>query len=1264
MMLPASLMRRYGHAVTQAHPFTLSPDALKILDPDVVVFQLHQTQEQQDRIKDYRRALPKAHFVFEIDDLFWAVPDGSFHKANPLLSSSKSNLRLAARLCNTTVCTTAPLAAEMKKLTGMADVRVLRNQIPRSFISAALAGRRSAEAMKSDKPRVGWAGGIGHGGDLKIVREIMEILGDEVQWAFLGMCPENVPEGTELYPGVPFADYPRKLGTLNLDVALAPLEENDFNRCKSDLRVLEYAAAGFPVIASDATAYNDTPATRVQNRAIDWANAIRALLSDKQRSDAYAESLHEWAVRERCMDDHIGDYVQAYLPKHTHRFTPTTPQNAGMVVSVGADLEGVQSFRTIQDAWTAVPGADILYLRRGTPLSPQQAAVMIQALDKNASASVITNDGIFPTFGKFVRLPPEKAKEIEIAAVIAGHEPIPSPFPAGPCVMLAGSALARFGLPDEERFGNVEYAMADWGARCVEGGRQHVTVADTYVHTEVQLPQTGETGRRTLDHVSIWMPGFTEYLKVFQEGSALAEAREDIDLAFHALTYDAPTATSYPEWVSLFNSINEQDRQTIAKDIKSWETHPLISIVFPTYNTPANCLNEAIASVRAQLYPHWELLAVDDGSNDPHVLDTLHKLASEDPRIKVIERRENGHICKASNTALDNATGDWVVFLDHDDTLTVDALYMTAREVVYHPSAKFIYSDSDKIGNDGEYKSPYFTPDFSYELLLAQNYVTHLCAYRLAAVKALGGLREGLEGSQDWDLALRYIEAECGNPPDPELIRHIPMVLYHWRETETSTAKSIMAKPYALSAGRRAVQEHLYRTKQAAFVGQNPVVPIFNLIRFLVPDPSPKVTVIIPTKDNFRQLERCVGTLLANTIYANFDVMVLDNGSTDRATKEYLNKLRKTPKVNVISMPQEFNYAAFNNRAVATAEDAEFICLMNDDVEVIEQSWLNDMVGLAMREKVGAVGAKLLYPDNTVQQGGIIFSTQQEPGQCALHLWQRLAANNPGPTGRAVITEPAIAVGGACMVIRRSLWQEMGGMDEIRFPVDWNDVDLCLRLHKKGYRNIVAAQSILRHHEAQTKKRLGTWGRDAMLRSEQKLLELHQDVVDPFVNPNLQFHPHLVALSRLPAPKPWLNGDDPKPRVLVVNGDEAKCKELYQRGFIPFGATVEGHYLVFSNPTIPNARPIDLRGDTTRLEEAMQKLGISRNVIFCGIGDGTLGTVGYFTSMAGKGWNVAYEPQKSAEVNNDLEYYSPDGWRSTWERFLEAMEDDRPAAAA
>lgn len=1260
MMLPASLLRKHGYAVTQAHPFPLRPEDLQVLDPDVVAFQLFQTEKQIERIRSYKSALPSGFLVYEIDDLFWAVPEGSWHRNNPLLPTSKSNIRTAAKLCDAIVCSTPDLAEEMRKLTGMRDVRVVPNLVPRSFIHAALAGRREAEP--SNKIRVGWAGGIGHGGDLKVISQAMREIGTEVQWVFFGMLPPDISPGenVEYYPGVAFNDYANKLGKLNLDIALAPLEENDFNRCKSDLRVLEYAAAGYPVIASDVSTYRDCPYVHwAANNPEAWTAAIRSLVADSEARDGLREGLHQWLLTNRCLDDHLPERLKSYLPPKSEPFVPTLAgKQFGSVVTVGAVIEGLDNFSTVQEAWQKTPGADILYVRPNTTVTGEQAARVIMALGKHASAAPLNNDGMYPVFAKFVQTPPSKAQTIDTAAQIANNEPIPCPFPAGPCVLLAGDALARYGLPDVERFGSIEYAMAEWGARCLEHGKSHVTVANTYVATESPLVQPKEIAQRTLEHIHMWSPGFTTLLQEFQNGAPLIRAREDLDLAFQAIDFKAPPAEGYQDWFDLFEQPNERDRVMMDEQIEKWENPPKISIIFPTYNTPIDWLREAIESVFDQEYHNWELVIVDDGSTEPEVVNTLFEYAEHESRIRLCVRTENGHIVKASNDALEVATGDLVVFLDHDDTLAPHALFLIAKEFVEHPEAAFVYSDSDKILTDGTLNFPYFTPDFSYELLLAQNYVTHLCAYKLPIVKEIGGLTEGMEGSQDWDLVLRYLERTCGTPIDHKLIRHIPHVLYHWRQSEGSAAGNAMAKPYAIENGRKAVMAHLGRTNQTAFVGAHPVLPLFNLVRFLVTSPAPKVAILIPTKDNAQQLERCIDSVKSQTLYDNYEILILDNGSTDKRARALLHQY-ESKGLRVLRMPGQFNYAAMNNKA-AEATDAEFLCLLNDDVEVIERTWLNDMVGLACRPKVGAVGAKLLYPDNTVQQCGIIFSGEQPPGQSALHAWQRLPMHDIGSVGRSVITAPYLAVTGACMVVRRSLWQEMNGMDSIRFPVDWNDVDFCIRLHKAGYRNIVSAMSYMLHHEGQTKKRVNTWRREQMLADERKLLELHGDVRDPYINPRLSFHPHMNMVRQEPYSKPW--GDAPGKRCLLVNGNQRLARQVFTWGDLPFMATIEGHYLVFSQPEMPNVQPIDLRQTTHHIQMALAKLGIGE-VWFCGIGDGTLGAVGYFAALAETGWHVTPYILKDANTGNELEYYDPTGWRATWQRLLDATRRPEVDAA-
>lgn len=1270
ILQPASLWRSHGVAMTQVHRGALADDALQLLDPDVVVFQLWQTDAHIKEIARYRKTLPNAHFVYEIDDLFWAVPETSFHRNNPLVATSKSQIRTAAKMCDSIVCSTSALAYEMKKLTAMRDVRVAMNALPHNFINSAIAGRRSPDAIKSDKPRVGWAGGAGHSGDLKIISEVVKALADEVQWVFFGMLPPGIdPKMVEAHGGVHFQDYALKLGTLNLDLALAPLEDIDFNHAKSNLRVLEYGACGFPVLASAVSTFAGCPVFQCENTTEAWIDRIRSLLSDSEQRKQYAEDLHQWVTSHWCMEDKLTDRLMAYLPRNASPALPVTNlKNVGRLVTVGVELPDFENYHSLQQAWTNAPGTDILYVRPGARVTELHLARLVDAIGTHASVSAFSNDGQYPVTGKFAPVDAKIADQIDAAAVIVGGAPVPTAFPSGPCILLSGTALARFGLPDVDRFGGLELALVDWGARAYEGGRGHMLAVNTYVGVETPLSQPPAMAQFAVNHVCAWSTGFSGVMGNCRNSNELSEARENLDLATNAMFYDSMSASNYSEWVAFHDTIGRADYKAMKEIMASddWQNAaPLINVVMPTFNTDPEYLKAAINSVTKQTYTNWRLLIADDASTNEATIRMLDEIVNgaNDKRIKYVLRPENGHICEASNTALEMAESGWVVFLDHDDMLAPHALFRVAYEVMQHPEAMLIYSDSDKLSPKGDRIDPYYAPDFSYELLLAQNYITHLCAYRLEHVKEIEGFKKGLEGSQDWDLALRYLEHTCGTPPNQDLIRHIPEVLYHWRQAETSTAANIMNKPYAIDAGRKAVMGHLQRTKQPSFVGPNPAIPIFNMVRFLVTDPAPKVSIIIPSKDNPEHLMRCVGSVLRNTAYGNFDVIVIDNGHKKRETVEAITKLKKTARVEVLNVPVPFNFAAFNNQAASHVHDAEFLCFLNDDTEIIEGAWLNDMVGLAGREGVGAVGAKLLYPDNTVQTFGTIFSADQAPGLSCIHMWQKMPAILPGQTGRALITQPTIAVSAACMVIKRSTFNAVGGFDAVTFPIDYNDVDICLRLHKAGYRNIASAQAVVRHYEGQTKKQT-TYSRAEMLDAESRLLALHGDVVDPYINPNLAFTPHLNLLASKAVPKVWQS--DTRLRVLIVNGTEQDAKKAFVEGDLPFCATLEGHYLAFTVPTMPHVRAIDLRKSTDGLTSVLEKLAITR-IRFCGIGDGTLGSVGFFTQLAKEGWPVEFTPTEQAKTTDEHNYYTASGWAAVWKEFHEhasfGADHGLPAAA-
>jgi glycosyltransferase involved in cell wall biosynthesis len=550
----------------------------------------------------------------------------------------------------------------------------------------------------------------------------------------------------------------------------------------------------------------------------------------------------------------------------------------------------------------------------------------------------------------------------------------------------------------------------------------------------------------------------------------------------------------YQEWIRRYDTIDNVARVKLRGICDRLFSTPKISVVMPTYNSKPEWLIEAIESVKKQIYPEWELCIADDASSDLTTRSILERYAHEDKRIKVVFREQNGHISAASNSALALATGDWVALLDHDDLLTEHALVLVAEAINRHPYAGIVYSDEDKVDENGNRYQPYFKCEWNVDLFRSQNMICHLSAYRRDLIDSVGGFREGYEGSQDYDLALRITEQLT-----PKAIIHIPHVLYHWRGHAESTASNAETKTYAQDAGVKALREHLQRLGIAATVELTPFLQY--RVRYSVPSGLPKVSLVIPTRNGLNLIRQCINSLVEKTTYKNYEILVVDNGSDEEDVLAYLKEIDGRSKVKVIRDDRQFNYSALNNKAVINAE-GDYVGLINNDLEVITPGWLDEMVSLASRPGTGAVGAALFYPDESLQHGGVITGI----GGVAGHSHKYLSQRSLDYFGRTRLTQGVSVVTAACLLIKKSIYIEVGGLNEVDLQIAFNDVDFCLRVRDAGYQNVWTPFAELYHHESATRGREDTPAKRARFNQEAEYMKRtwgESLLNDPAYSPNL-----------------------------------------------------------------------------------------------------------------------------------------------------------------
>lgn len=558
---------------------------------------------------------------------------------------------------------------------------------------------------------------------------------------------------------------------------------------------------------------------------------------------------------------------------------------------------------------------------------------------------------------------------------------------------------------------------------------------------------------------------------------------------------------AYKDWIKRYDitesELNKQRRRKFSHDVK-------FSIVIPLYNTPINFLEELIESIKKQTYTNWEICFAD-GSTDDALIPVFEKLVMQDQRIKYKKLEENDGISGNTNAALAMASGDYIVLADHDDLLSPNALFEFARAIDKEPEIDVLYSDEDKISMDGKERfEPHFKPDFNIDLLCSVNYICHLFAVKKTIVDEIGTFRKEFDGAQDYDFIFRCVEKA-------NKIYHAPKILYHWRSHMNSTAENPESKLYAFEAGRRAIEAHFQRIGLDAVVENGVAYGIYH--SKIKVNGNPLVSVVIPNKDHIEDLDKCLTSIFEKTEYSNYEIVIVENNSTEEETFAYYERIQAEHKnVKVVIWKDEFNYSAINNFGIKYA-NGEYLLLLNNDIEVINGSWMEEMLGYCQREDVGIVGARLYYPDDTIQHAGVVVGF----GGVAGHTFIGQGRYEFGYFARAMCTQDYSAVTAACMMTKKSLFDQVGGLTE-ELKVAFNDIDYCMKIRSIDKLVVYNAYAELYHYESKSRGLEDTKEKIERFNSEIERFQKKWDRIlvegDPFYNPNLALDRSDFALRK------------------------------------------------------------------------------------------------------------------------------------------------------
>mgnify|MGYP003090989233 FL=1 len=556
------------------------------------------------------------------------------------------------------------------------------------------------------------------------------------------------------------------------------------------------------------------------------------------------------------------------------------------------------------------------------------------------------------------------------------------------------------------------------------------------------------------------------------------------------------TRNEYADYDTWLRIMRVSRQELFAQRKTKFSYAPKFSVVVPLYHTPAKFLKDLVRSMMYQSYANWELCLVNASPEDVHLTSLLENWAMRDKRIRVIRLEKNLGIAQNTNAGIAASTGEFIAFLDHDDFLEPDALFCYADALNKDKTIDVFYSDEDKTDEyAAHYFYPHFKSDFNIDLLHANNYMCHFLAVRKSLVDTVGGLNEKFDGAQDYDFVLRLTE-------NTKKIYHCPRILYHWRCSNQSTAANQGNKMYAIHAGKAALNAHYKRIGWNARA-QEGAVDGWYQTKFTLKE-EPLVSILIPNKDHTDDLDVCLNSFFERADYQNYEFIIIENNSVLPETFAYYEKIEKEhDNVKVVYWEAGFNYSAINNFGFKFAK-GDYIMLLNNDVELITPDIFQSMLGFCMRPEVGIVGAKLLYNDHTVQHAGVLVGA----GGLADHVFKGLHEDDPGYMGRAISSQDVSAVTAACLMVKKSVYEEVGGLEE-EFQVAFNDVDFCLKVRKAGYLIVYDADVKLFHYESKSRGMEDTTERFIRFGNEMMLLNSKWDIlstfVDPYYNPNLSY---------------------------------------------------------------------------------------------------------------------------------------------------------------